>query len=216
LPVCVLLISANSCGFTANKPAVFIPPHLNDVYVFTFRNDLLHRDLAHNLLDEVEKRLKAVELIRLLEVPAGADGVIEGTLHRLFFQPTVFTPDGRIDQARYCLELDFSFRDLVKDRLLLENEKILVVRVVSLLSPPVSDLVLIQEAMVVEAAERIVRLVTTGMRDDINLMYGYEDQMKVEDDGTLIGKPRRNFDLNNDGIDDRYQTLTNGAAPTNF
>jgi hypothetical protein len=208
--VLLLLFGAAACNISnPYKRSNFIPAHVNTVYVFTFLNETKYPNLQELLRRNLEQEVSRSGAIALGKELRFADAVLEGRINKLFLQEINRTPAGLIDQARYCLVLDFSLKDVKKNEYLMTNQPITVIRKVSLQTPPVDDLNLVRESMVSNITFNVVRYCTTGERDDFNLMYGFEDKPLIDDDGTLIGKPAANYDVNNDGIDDRLQGLTN-------
>lgn len=214
----LLLVTAMwaACNYTPHKQATFIPGHISRVYIFNFLNRSKNREIAVKLVRELERVLDTNQEMGSTADLEKADAIIEGTITRLFFQPLTHTRLGDIDKARYYLETVFSFKDIKKQKYLLKDETLGVVRIVNLHSQPVSDLVQSLDDMLEESAKKITQFCTTGIRPDMNAMYGYEDKPQIEDDGTIIGGQRKNYDRNNDGIDDRYQSLTNSDGLTNI
>lgn len=208
-----LLLCGASCNISnPYKRSNFIPPHVNTVYVFTFLNETKYPNLQELLRRQLEQEVSKSGAIALGKDLRFADAVLEGKINRFFLQEINRTPAGLIDQARYCLILEFSLKDVKKNEYLMTNQSITVIRKVSLQTPPVDDLNLVRDSMVSNITFNVVRYCTTGERDDFNLLYGFEDKPLIDDDGTLIGKPPANYDVNNDGIDDRLQGLTNSGS----
>lgn len=215
LAVAALLAVAGGCAGTPNKRPRFIPDHVGSVYVFNFLNATRHRELGARFVDELEGCFGRSALLKTVPLPKSADAVVEGRVTRLFFQAVNRTGTGEMDRARWYLEVEFSFRDTREKTDLLTRETVSVARFVNFFTPPVADRTVVLEEMVRELADKLVQFCVSGERRDLNAMYGYENQPLIEDDGTLIGKERKNYDKNNDGIDDRYQTFMTNTSATN-
>ena len=207
------LLLASSCTISnPYKRPIFIPEHINTVYVFTFPNNTKFPGLQETVRRYLEMEVSRNSMIALTRDLRFADAVLQGEIKSLFIQEIDRTPSGQIDRARYCLVLDFSLKDVAKNTYLMTNQEISLVRKIQLYSQPVTDLPMIRLEMVSNISWNIIRYATAGERDDFNKMYGFEDKPLIDDDGTLIGKPPANYDTNNDGIDDRLQGITNTTA----
>ncbi|MCK4907653.1 MAG: hypothetical protein KAS64_08885 [Spirochaetes bacterium] len=213
----IFLLILSVCNIkNPNVKSVFIPEHINKVYVFHFLNNTKIRDFPLKIYSEIETLLSLSNEVSVVSLPKQADAFVEGSIKRLFYQPMTYTSSGDPDRVRYYLEIDFSFKDIKKGKYLLKNEKVFVVRFINLFTPPIADRILTHDEMIKEISGKIVYLCRTGLRQDLNLMYGYENRVLIEDDGTLIGGEKKNYDTNNDGLDDRYQYLTNSDGLTNI
>ena len=212
----ICLLTGASCSITnPYKKTIFIPAHVHSLYVFTFVNETKLPGIQDKIRKELQNYVAGSSKVALSRDLRFADSVLQGTIKKLFIQEINRTAAGRIDKARYCLVVEFSLKDVVRNEMLMTNQSISVIQKIQLQTPPVTDMVMAREQIISNISYRIIRYCTTGERDDFNLMYGFEDKPLIEDDGTLIGKKRANYDRNNDGIDDRLQKNLPGSDLTN-
>ncbi len=210
------LIAVSGCMIdNPNKKSVFIPSHIKKLYVFNFLNYTKNDRIVSLLRNELDNGIAFSSDISLVKIVTEANGTIEGKISSLFLQPISRLSTGEIDEARYVLQVEVSLDDLVKQKKLFDKVAISVVEIVRLRTGQVTDMNLILDSMAKKMAGKIVLMLETGEIPDINSMYGYEDRVFENDNGTLIGKERKNYDLNNDGIDDRQQPFLNTNQMTN-
>jgi len=210
-----LIISFGCMIDNPNKKQVFIPTHIKKIYVFNFLNYTKNDRIVSLLHNELENGIAFSSDISLVKMVTVANGTIEGKIKKLFLQAISRLATGEIDEARYVLQVQVSLDDILKQKKLIDGIVITVVEKVRLRTGQVSDLNLVLDAMAKKMASKIVTMFETGEVPDINAMYGYEDRTFENYSGTLIGKERKNYDLNNDGIDDRYQPFVNTNQITN-
>jgi len=210
-------LAALSCSISnPSKTVIFIPPHVHSVYVFTFINETGVKGIQNKLRNALQNFILKSTKVSLSRDLRFADAVLQGSIKRLFIQEIDRTSAGWIDKARYCLILNFSLKDIVRNQVLMTNQTITAIQRIRLQTPPLDELVKVREQIVSNISHRIIRYCTTGERDDFNLMYGFEDKPLIDDDGTLVGRKRKNYDLNNDGIDDRLQKPQKSDGLTNI
>lgn len=147
-----------------------------------------------------------------VQIPADGGVGLEGRIVRLFLQPLTRDATGRIDKARLVLEVQFSLKDLKNGNTLLEDRIQRAVQFVQLQTLPVTDLQQTHDLLVQAVSAKIAFHCLEGRPMDENEMFGHEDKRSDPNSGLLIGKPKNDYDKNNDGVDDRLQGLTNTAT----
>jgi hypothetical protein len=212
----VLFSIIAACVGGGGRKLDFLPPHINTVYFFSFSNESGHPELEPLLRQYLSEEFRAAMPFEIVDRPQDADLVVSGSIRSIFFQALTLTATGAMDKARYYLEMQFSFKDVRTRMLLIEEEPVSALVLINLVSPPVADLEQMRMDMVRAIARHIVHYAKTGRPENVNLMYGYEDQLTDPDGGILIGRERRNLDLDNDGLDDRLQMLHDSDGLTNI
>lgn len=204
-----LLLAFIACTSAPSRYPGFIPDDLKAVYVFSVMGPATVSRMATRMTGEIIRLLSAQRKVYPVDELPLADGLIEARIERFFLEPLSRSADGKIDRARWCCEVEFSFRDTRRKILLLDRSHLTGVRRVQLVSPPVSDLATVSEEIADELSAWIVDWCLSGKPPHYNSLFGYEDLPEREKEGVLIGKPKVNKDINNDGVDDSLQGLTN-------
>lgn len=207
--VCLVALAVSGCASTPSRHPDFVPETIKSVYVFSVRAPTDARQQAARMTSEMQRLLSVQRKVFPVDELALADGLIEAKIERVFIDPLTRSADGKIDKARWCLDVEFSFKDVKKKTFLLERCKLSGVREIQLMTSPVTDTRKTAEIMADEMAAWIVDWCMSGQPPRYNPLFGYEHLPDTESDGLLIGKPRVNRDKNNDGIDDAQQGYTN-------
>jgi len=198
-----------ACATAPSRHPDFVPDDLKAVYVFSVMAPADAGRMAARMTREIVRLLSSQRKVYPVDELPLADGLIEVRVERIFLEPVSRSADGKVDRARWCCEVEFSFRDTRRKSLLLDRSRLIGVRQVQLVTPPVTDLETVSESMADQISAWIVDWCMSGKPPRYNPLFGYEHLPDTDSNGILIGKPRANRDKNNDGIDDALQGLTN-------
>ena len=212
----IVAVFIAACAVPSGRKTDFLPRHVDSVYIARFENQTEHEDLDTILADFLVESFQQKLPFRLVSDPALAELHVTGEIKHIFFHPLTYTQTGELDQARYYMQVFFSIIDVIEDEEFAFEERASAFEEVNLVTFPVADTSLVREELAKEIASQIVYYAQNGRPENINWMYGYEDRDADVGDGVLIGRERRNLDLNNDGMDDRLQLLEDTDGLTNY
>jgi hypothetical protein len=118
---CGLLLGGSGCGYTLEGRGVFLPQHIQRVYIPVFENKSYEPGVGVLLTTEVIEEVQRRGGVRLVQEESGADAVLRGTVmdYRLDILST--DQEGQVSAYRVSIQAQIVFYDLVQKRAYWEN-----------------------------------------------------------------------------------------------
>ncbi len=115
----VLALGSAGCDQTVKRT---LPSGIRSVYVQEFSNSTDQAILPGLLLEELRREFRLDGRLTVMDVPAGADAMLDGGVVEYMRQPARFDQNNVIQEYRLRIVVDLAFKDLAKGSMLWEEK----------------------------------------------------------------------------------------------
>jgi hypothetical protein len=122
LIVALIAAFAVSCGYTLEGRGSLLPPHILRVGIPTLDNNTTMPSLGEIVTSEIYSEFLSRGNFRLISSDAGVDALLEGEIVSYSLVPRAIDEEGVATSFLVSITANVTFRDMVKDVILWEQE----------------------------------------------------------------------------------------------